>query len=105
MSENAKFELADTENAVISNNLIYSSKKGKIADLEGFKTANKDGLYVDPQFVGTYSDEDRRTGRSFADNFKLKASSPAFGAALETNKVKDFFGNPYSNALGFFCGK
>jgi len=46
-----------------------------------------------------------RTGRSFADNFKLKSSSPAFGMAREATQVKDFFGNPYSNALGFFCGK
>ena len=107
MSENAKFEIADTENAIISNNLIYSSANGKIADLEAFKAVNEGGLYVDPQFVGAYSDSDvaSRTGRSFAENFKLKASSPAFGAASEANKVKDFFGNPYSNAVGFFCGK
>ena len=107
MSENAKFEIADTENAIISNNLIYSSANGKIADLEAFKAVNEGGLYVDPQFAAAYSDSDvaSRTGRSFAENFKLKASSPAFGAALEANKVKDFFGNPYSNAVGFFCGK
>lgn len=107
MSANAKFEIADTKNALVSNNLVYSSADGKIAGLEAFKTANEYGLYVDPQFVSAYSDSDvaSRTGRSFADNFKLKSSSPAFGMAREANRVKDFFGNPYSNAVGFFCGK
>lgn len=104
-SENAKFEIADTAYADIGNNLIYNAGNAAIDGLEAFGDMNSDGIYSDPVFVGIYDDLAERAGRAFAEIFKLNAASPAYSAGRPlVNPVKDFFGNAYKNAIGFYCG-
>ena len=105
LSPNAKFEIADTTNASVRNNLVYSAGNGSISDLTAFKNLNKNGIYEDPKFASTYYDSTERVGFASAERFKLKSTSPAYGKACSSENVKDFFGNPYSNAIGFYCGK
>lgn len=105
LSPNAKFEIATSSGATINNNLVYSSGGGKISNLDAFKTLNANGVYVNPVFKESYSDDDGRIGRDLAKNFLLTESSPAFGSAAVSASVSDFFGNPYDNAIGFACGK
>ena len=105
LSPNAKFEIADTNNASVKNNLVYSAGNGNISDLAAFKNLNKNGIYEDPKFKSAYYDSTERVGFASAERFKLKSTSPAYGKACSSENVKDFFGNPYSNAIGFYCGK
>ena len=105
LSPNAKFEIADTINASVRNNLVYSAGNGSISDLAAFKNLNKNGIYEDPKFASAYYDSTERAGFASAERFKLKSTSPAYGKACSSENVKDFFGNPYSNAIGFYCGK
>lgn len=104
-SANAKFELADTVNAQIGNNLVYNAGNAAIAGLNGFREVNTDGVYLDPLFLENYTDTAERTGRRFAEGFLLQASSPALGSGRQlASPVVDFFGNPYRNSIGFHSG-
>lgn len=104
-SSGAKFEIADTLNASIGNNLIYNAGNATIEGLSDFESVNKDGVYLNPLFLENYTDEKDRVGRSFAETFLLQATSPAFGKGKElSSPVTDFFGNAYRNSIGFFCG-
>ena len=105
LSADAELQIADTVYAEIGNNIVYNSAGASIKELDEFKEENLNGLYVDPLFEKNYSDSFDRIGRAFAENFKLDEDSPAFAAAAETDyKGEDFFGSPYKNCIGFYCG-
>lgn len=103
-SPDAGFDIATYATATISNNLVYDLSEC-IDGWADFVVANKKGLYVDPAFVGVYSDQTERRGGEIAELFKLLPASPAYGKSTNIGGTTDYFGNPYANCIGFYCGR
>lgn len=106
MSSSAKFEINDTTNAQIGNNLVYNVGNASIGGSDSFMAKNVGGVNADPLFRQNYSDSASRNGREFAKTFMLKANSPAFDGAKELGFTgNDYFGTAYRNCIGFSCEK
>ena len=103
-SDKAKFSIG-SGGMTASHNLIYNEYGSSIENTALFDSINADGIYdQDPLFTG-HLQEDSILGIDNQQTYILDNSSPALGAGLEIAKVKDFFGNEYSNSIGFYCGK
>ena len=103
-SDKAKFSIG-SGGMTASHNLIYNEYGSSIENTASFDSINIDGIYdQDPLFTG-HLQEDSILGIDNQQTYILDNSSPALGAGLEIAKVKDFFGNEYSNSIGFYCGK
>lgn len=86
-------------------NLVFNTQGASIDGLDRFKEENIGDIYADPLFEGTYSDDADRRGMDFAEKFILEPDSPAYGACSDRGfRGNDFFGNPYTDCIGFYCG-
>ncbi len=103
----ATVSLPNNINATISNNIVYNTNGASIEGMDYFMSVNTNGSYDDPQFAGEIGANVReRTGRETAIAFQVKAGSPALTLGKETVGVEsDYFGNAYSESVGFYCGK
>ena len=105
MSASAEFQIADTVYAEAGANLVFNTQGASIDGLDRFKEENIGGIYADPLFEGTYSDDADRRGMDFAEKFILEPDSPAYGTCSDRGfRGNDFFGNPYTDCIGFYCG-
>lgn len=103
-SDKAKFSVGSS-GMTASHNLIYNEYGSSIENTALFDSINVNGIYdQDPLFTG-HLQEDSILGIDNQQTYILDNSSPALGAGLKIAEVNDFFGNEYSNSIGFYCGR
>lgn len=103
-SADARFAVGADSGMEVSHNLIYNEYGSYIDGTDFFDFINEGGIYdADPLFTG-HLQEDSIPGIENLHGFQVDPNSPALGTGKTVDAAEDFFGNPYRESIGFYCG-
>ena len=103
-SANARFEVDASSGMEASHNLIYNEYGSNISAMSFFHSINEDGISgEDPLFAG-HLQEDSILGIENLHGFGMEPNSPALDSGKTMDAAADFFGNAYTESIGFYCG-